>query len=187
MGHRDARKLGHSRSTRVTRTAKAVARTPMQKPARADDAEGLWPLAPALEFMRRLWQLNHALERVSSHMTRHVGITAQQRMILRFVGKYPGMTAGQLATQLHLDPGTISAALLRLERQELLRRRRDPRDKRRVMLELTPAGRRLDRPADGTVERAVERLLEAADASSLETAGEVLTALSRLLEAQLKE
>ena len=70
-----------------------------------------YPLGPELDFLRRLWRLSHALERVSSRMKRRLGVTAQQRMILRCVGKYPGLPAGQLAELLHLDPGTISASL----------------------------------------------------------------------------
>lgn len=61
-----------------------------------DDANA-YPLGPALDFMRKVSALNHALERVSSHMERTLGVTAPQRLILRCVGKYPGITAGQLA------------------------------------------------------------------------------------------
>lgn len=145
-------------------------------------SEGDLPLGPALEFLRGLWRLNHAVERVSSRMCRTLGITAQQRMVLRTVGRFPGMTAGQLAGQLHLDPGTVSTALRRLEQKKLLERRRDPRDRRRVTLGLTVAGRALDRPTDGTVERAVERLLRTADPDALRATSEVIEALAVLLE-----
>jgi DNA-binding MarR family transcriptional regulator len=141
-----------------------------------------YPLGPALDFLQRLWQLNHALEKVSRRMETQLGVTAQQRFILRCIGKYPGMTAGQLASLLHVDPGTVSASLNRLEKRGLLERRRDPRDKRRTAIGLTPAGRDLDRPAKGTVESAVERLLAATPASDLTSMSEVLDQLTRLLE-----
>ncbi|MCC6551621.1 MAG: winged helix-turn-helix transcriptional regulator [Polyangiaceae bacterium] len=146
-----------------------------------DDRPVEYPLGPALDFLQRLWALNHALECVSIHMDRTLGITAQQRLIVRFVGKYPGVTAGQLATLLHLNPGTISTSLKRLEDRGLLDRRRDPRDKRRVALGLTAAGRALDRPAAGTVEHAVERLLETARAEDIAATGAVLDRLTALL------
>lgn len=143
------------------------------------------PLGPALGFLRGLWQLNQALEKVSSHMAKTLGVTAQQRLILRCVGRYPGISSGQLAALLHLDPGTISAGLRRLERKRMLDRRRDPRDGRRVMLSLTRGGRALDRPSAGTIEEAVEQLLDTADPGALSSTAEVLRTLTELLQAQM--
>lgn len=144
-----------------------------------------YPLGPALDFLQRLWQLNHALEKVSSRMEKRLGVTAQQRLILRCVGKYPGLTAGHLATFLHVDPGTVSASLSRLESRGLLERRRDPRDKRRASLGLTARGRALDGPAGGTVENAVERLLSSAPADQLRTMLSVVDQLTQLLGEEL--
>ena len=118
-----------------------------------------YPLGPALDFLRRLWRLNHALEMLSARMDQRLGVTAQQRLVIRCVGKYPGVTAGQLAALLHIDPGTASATLKRLEDKGLLERRRDPRDLRRTSLGLTAKGRQIDRPTQGTVEEASEKLL----------------------------
>jgi DNA-binding MarR family transcriptional regulator len=141
-----------------------------------------YPLGPALEFLRQMSGLNHALERLSSRMERTLGITAQQRLIIRCIGKYPGITGGQLATLLHLDPGTISASLRRLSAKRLLARRVDPRDKRRSALELTARGRAIDRPTRGTVEHAVERLLDQVGAADIATTRSVLAQLSGLVE-----
>jgi DNA-binding MarR family transcriptional regulator len=145
------------------------------------DSMASYPLGPALDFLQRLWQLNHALEKVSSRMEKRLGVTAQQRLILRCVGKYPGMTAGQLASLLHVDPGTVSAALRRLESKGLLERRRDPRDKRRASLGLTAKGRALDHSAEGTVEGAVERLLKTARADELASMVKIVDQLTGLL------
>jgi DNA-binding MarR family transcriptional regulator len=150
------------------------------------DSTASYPLGPALDFLQRLWQLNHALEKVSSSMEKRLGVTAQQRLILRCVGKYPGMTAGHLASLLHVDPGTVSASLSRLEIKGLLERRRDPRDKRRASLGLTAKGRALDRPAAGTVEGAVERLLEGARADQLAAMVKFVDQLTGLLGEELE-
>ena len=53
-------------------------------------------LEPALAFLRELWALDHALGSTSKRMHDRMGITAQQRMFLRFVGKYPRITTGDL-------------------------------------------------------------------------------------------
>jgi len=146
-----------------------------------DDSKAKYPLGPALDFLQRLWQLNHALEKLSSRMDKRLGVTAQQRLILRCVGKYPGMTAGHLAMLLHVDPGTVSASLNRLEKKGLLERRRDPRDKRRASLGLTAEGRDLDRPADGTAEDAVERVLASVPTDQIRTMVQVVDELTRHL------
>jgi MarR family multiple antibiotic resistance transcriptional regulator len=143
-----------------------------------------YPLDPALEFLQRLWRLNQALEKLSSHMEKRFGITAQQRLLMRCVRKYPGMTAGQLATMLHVDPGTVSAALKRLENKRLLQRRRDPRDKRRVTLGLSARGMALARPGAETVEHADDRLLASTSANAIGNVQTVLGKLTNLLDAE---
>jgi DNA-binding MarR family transcriptional regulator len=137
-------------------------------------------LGAALDFMRGLWQLNHALERLSSKMEEDLDVSAHQHWIIRCVGKYPGLTAGQLASQLHVDPGTVSAALGRLERKDLLERRRDPRDRRRVSLGLTRRGRALY--AASTLEVAVDRLLESSHPKAVATTLKLLASLTERLE-----
>ena len=164
--------FAHSRPARTTTNGR-------------DDAPDVPALGPALEFLQHLWHLNHALERLSLQMERRLGVTAQQRFVIRCVGKYPGMTAGRLARVLHLDPGTVSAALRRLEAKGVLARRRDPADMRRVTLGLTAAGRALDRPAAGTVEHAVERLLERKDGRVVGVTTALLRQLVGLLEDEL--
>ena len=140
-----------------------------------------YPLGSGMDFLQRLWQLDHALEQASRRMEKRLGVTAQQRLIIRCVGRYPGLTAGQLARLLHLDPGTVSAALKRLEKKGLLERRRDPRDRRRVWLGLTSEGRELDRPERGSVEDAVERLLAKTGGEDLAVVATVLGELTVLL------
>jgi DNA-binding MarR family transcriptional regulator len=117
-------------------------------------------LGPTLDFLAVLWELNHALETTSSRMQIELGVTAQQRMVIRIVGKFPGIAAGQLASLLRIHPGTLSTALARLEGRSLLSRQRDAHDKRRVILSLTEKGRRLDVPTSRTIESAATRVLK---------------------------
>ncbi len=144
-------------------------------------AEPRYALGPALEFLVDLSMLNHAIEIASSRMEQTLGVSSQQRLLLRFIGKFSGITAGDLARLLHLDPGTISAGLRRLAERGLVRRRVDPHDRRRAPLALTAAGRSLERPTALTVERAVERLLEGAPLAESRTARKVFRTLAALL------
>ncbi len=116
-------------------------------------------LGATLSFLSSIWRLNHCLERASKHMEARIGVTGQQRMIIRVVGRYPGITPGQVARALWIDAGTLSAALKRLETRKLVRRERDAADRRRVMLHLTEDGARYDVPTGATVEAAVAAAL----------------------------
>lgn len=142
-------------------------------------------LGPTVEFMRNLWRLNHALERLSRRMEGAWGVTSQQRMIIRCIGKYPGMTATQLARQFCVDAGTVSTALARLERKGLLERRRAERDRRRLTLGLTAEGRAVDHKA-GTLEHAVDGLLRAASGEDVASTRRVLETLTSLLELEAR-
>jgi DNA-binding MarR family transcriptional regulator len=139
-------------------------------------------LGPALDFLRRLWRLNHALERISLQMEKTLGVTAQQRLLLRCVAQYPGVTPGRLARALHVHPGTISSTVKRLEQKGLVVRTRDPTDSRRVGLGLTRRGRAFDVNKPGTVEDAAEELLGSRSERDLRASLNVLETLTRLLE-----
>lgn len=148
--------------------------------------EGL-TLGPTSEFMRSLWRFNHALERASRRMEHRRGVTIQQRMVVRFIGKYPGTTASQLALFFCLDPGTISASIARLEQKGLLERRRAHRDRRRVTLGLTAAGRELDGESAEGIDGALEVLMGACATSEGANASNLLERLASELDRMLGE
>ena len=116
-------------------------------------------LAEVLAFLRDLWAVGHAMESTSRRLQDFIGITGPQRMIIRIVGRYPDIVAGDLARLLHVDAGTLSAALARLETRALLTREKDPDDHRRVRVRLTRAGSKLDVPREDSLEGAVGRVL----------------------------
>jgi DNA-binding MarR family transcriptional regulator len=135
-------------------------------------------IGDTLDFMRELWALHHALEAASKRMEARHGITAQQRMIIRIVGAAPNVTAGRMAEMLRIHPGTLSTALKRLERRRLVTRDADPRDRRRVLLGLTAAGRKYTRPMRETVEGSVGRALKHMPAARIAMAKGVLSLVS---------
>ena len=140
------------------------------------------PLGAVLEFMRSIWALDHELQRTSRRMKAGLGVTGPQRLVLRVVGRFPGMSAGQLAEVLHLHPSTLTGILKRLEHQGLLARRADARDRRRVLLGLTKKGRQLDVDSEGTVEAAVRLALAELSEQKVSGAAEVLGRIAASLE-----
>lgn len=116
-------------------------------------------LGPVLDFMRALWALDHALQSASKRMETSLGVTAPQRLVVRIVGRFPGIAAGEVSAILHLHPSTLTGVLRRLERRGLVERTVDPADGRRALLALTARGREVDELRSGTVEAAVRRAL----------------------------
>jgi DNA-binding MarR family transcriptional regulator len=156
----------------------------------ARDRPSLPALGDVLEFLRVVWSVDHALQRSSKRAEASTGVTGPQRLVIRIVGRFPGMSAGHLATLLHVHPGTLTGILKRLERQGFLRRRPDPRDGRRSLVGLTEKGRLFDLEADGAIEEAIQRVLQSTPPEKMQAAREVLesvvTSLSSGIPAAIK-
>jgi DNA-binding MarR family transcriptional regulator len=132
----------------------------------------------ALDFIRLLWKVDHELHSVSKRMVSRFGLTAPQRLAVRFIGREPGLTLGELAALLHLDPGTVTGIVQRLESARLVQRERAEVDTRRMHLALTAKGQTLNRRRKGTVEAAVRRTLSAVARADSAAAARVLRRLA---------
>ena len=103
--------------------------------------------------------------------------------ILRQTGP---ITAGELAERTSLTTGAITGVIDRLERAELVRRARDPRDRRRIVLELVHNAER-ERAILGLYEplgRAINALVGQYSAADRATIQDFLTAATAILEAE---
>lgn len=139
------------------------------------------PLDAVLDFMRLLWSIEHRLQRVSKRMGSELGITGPQRLVLRVVGRFPGISASELAHVVRLHPSTITGILQRLIAKGWLERRRDPTDTRRIQLLLKPQGAVYTRTTRRTVEQAVTDALNDAGAANVRAARKVLTQIAERL------
>ena len=146
------------------------------------EAGELTELPDVLQFMQLFWAVVHGLERISKRMTGDVGVTGPQRLVLRVVGLFPGMSAGDLATVLHVHPSTLTGVLQRLVTQRLLARSDDPSDRRRAVLRLTKRGARVNAASEGTVEAAIALALEGISDRDRMATKRVLEQLAAYLE-----
>ena len=138
-------------------------------------------LGPVLEFMRALWALDHALQSASKRMEARVGVTAPQRLVVRIVGRFPGISAGEVAEILHVHPSTLTGVLKRLEARKVILRRVDPGDARRHLLALTARGRDLDALRSGTIEAVVRQVLRDLPPEAVRSARTLAEALTAAL------
>jgi MarR family transcriptional regulator, organic hydroperoxide resistance regulator len=171
--------LDSQRSSRGRVNMRPVVRAKNNTP---NDTQPVPALGDVLEFMSVLWQLDHALQRASKRMEVSLGVTGPQRLVMRIVGRIPGLPAGQLAKLLHLHPSTLTGILKRLEGQGLLRRRTDAQDGRRALFVLTEKGRSFDVATEGTVEACISRTLDHTPAPKLAAARALLEHIAAQLE-----
>ena len=135
-------------------------------------------LGEVIEFMRLLWAVDHGLEASSKQMDTLYGVTGPQRLVIRIVGRHPGIAAGRIADILHVHPSTLTGILGRLVDRGILTRQADPEDGRRALFGLTAQGRKLDELRSGTIEAKVRRALIKLSTRDLSTAKKVLGAVA---------
>lgn len=68
------------------------------------------------------------------------GITYTQYITFLVLWEKDGITVGEIGTRLHLDNGTLTPLLKKMEAQGFITRRRNAEDERKVTVYLTPEG-----------------------------------------------
>lgn len=173
VGHRSPAPAAALCHTRDIPRHTAVATDHSDHPVRLPDV---------LQFMRLLWAVVHGLERASKRMTGELGVTGPQRLAVRVIGLFPGLSAGDLALILHVHPSTLTGVLQRLTAQGLLARIEDRSDRRRAVLRLTPRGERVNAVRHGTVEAAIGQALQGITSHERAATHRVLSRLAEHLE-----
>jgi MarR family transcriptional regulator, organic hydroperoxide resistance regulator len=85
------------------------------------------------------------METVRTHLARRIGITGPQYSVLVAIAQFQGadgVSVGKVAEVLHVSGAFITAETRQLERLGLVIKRINPRDRRGVLLQLTPHGER---------------------------------------------
>lgn len=108
-----------------------------------------------LSSLRRIIRTVDQNEKELSQLS---GLTLPQLLLLQTLQSGQPMTTGALAKHMDLAQATVTSILDRLENRGLVTRTRNPIDKRKVWIELTPAGlERLNTAPDTLQHRFVSR------------------------------
>lgn len=108
--------------------------------------------------MHSLRSLVNALGQSARRVEQRTGLTNAQLFILRQLGLETGLSINDLAARAMTQQSAVSVVVSRLVRRGLVRRSRSTADARRVVVSLSPAGRRMLRAAP---EAPTSRLLAA--------------------------
>ena len=150
--------------------SRAAARTEAARPAREAD----W-LQLDRQLCFALYSSSLAMTKLYKPLLEPLGLTYPQYLVLLVLWEGDGLAVGELGARLHLDSGTLTPLLKRLEAAGLVLRERAAADERRVLLRLTPAGRGLRARA-----RSVPEALARASGCSVRELGDLVARLQAL-------
>jgi DNA-binding MarR family transcriptional regulator len=139
-------------------------------------------MGPDLDLMRELWALDRALQRGSRRMEKTLGVNGPDRLALRLIDHYPGLSAGRLARLLHVHPSTVTGVLRRLIDRGLVSRSEGGPKRSRAQYRVTNEGVALLAQPLPTVESAVLRTLQGLSTHRVGMALRLLASLAVGLE-----
>jgi DNA-binding MarR family transcriptional regulator len=97
------------------------------------------PKQTKIDALVDAFRLNGNLDRAFDNLAaRRLGVNLTDLHCLSIVQSRDGVTAGELATEAGLTSGAITGVIDRLERSGYAEGRRDPDDRRRVTITVTP-------------------------------------------------
>jgi DNA-binding MarR family transcriptional regulator len=94
-----------------------------------------------------LYATLHAAHKVYAPLLGSIGLTYPQYLVMLVLWEGDDMTVKAIGERLHLDSGTLTPLLKRLEANGLLGRARDPKDERQVRVKLSQKGHDMRRQA----------------------------------------
>ena len=94
-----------------------------------------------------LYAASNLLTRLYRPLLEELGLTYPQYLVMLVLWERISANVGELSAALHLDSGTLTPLLKRLEANGLVRRERSAEDERRVEVSLTREGEALKKRA----------------------------------------
>ena len=109
----------------------------------ADGPGGAGALIIADRVLEGLIRVLYAARQHSQSLKTRYGITAAQLQLLKLLERQGDLTHSDVSLRLYLRGSTVSGIIDRLEKRELVRRKRSRVDRRLVRVGLAPAGKQL--------------------------------------------
>ncbi len=120
----------------MTRASEAALSDDLDDPLRLD-RQICFPLYAATNLITRLYR----------PILAELGLTYSQYLVMLVLWEQAPLSVSALGERLHLDSGTLTPLLKRMETAGLVTRTRDSADERRVLIALTAKGDALREPA----------------------------------------
>lgn len=175
---------GTAPSKRVRKTAKTPDRTP------SSECDPFLPVAERgpldrVAVMHNMLLLGHKVHTpFSTHLEEHYQITLSQFRVLTMIGRFGTTASHEVSVLSGLNPMGVSRAVSALLERGWIKGTPDPRNKRRVLLELTKRGRDLhDRMLMPSTRMVADYLFKEMSDTELRALNEKFVAMIQRVEA----
>jgi DNA-binding MarR family transcriptional regulator len=117
------------------------------------------PVAPAPSLLYAVKQVELAVRYRLDELLRASGVTTVQYTALTVLRRRDGLSSAELARNSFVTAQSMADVVTALERRALIERHRDARNRRRLVIRLTPAGQDLLASLDAPVRRLEDRMV----------------------------
>jgi DNA-binding MarR family transcriptional regulator len=94
-----------------------------------------------------VYSASHAFNRIYKPLLDRLGLTYPQYLVMLVLWERDRVAVKEIGERLHLDSGTLTPLLKRLEQAGLIKRTRSTEDERQVLIDLTAPGQALKEKA----------------------------------------
>lgn len=133
------------------------------------------------EVGRLIFELGKLMRQYMRKNFEHEGITMPQSSVLGMLMKNGEMKITELSSKLMLSNSTVSGMIDRLEKQQLVERRRSEEDRRIVYVKVSPKFLEMHKESHKKIEKSFEELLDTGTPEELEKIIDGLKTLKKII------
>ncbi len=100
-------------------------------------------------FLNAWFGVRQLIQAANFNRFQKAGLSATQFMALNLIPSSDCITIGEVARKLNLKPATVAKTIDSLEARKMVKRSRDPLDRRVILLTITKTGARMQNSAAG--------------------------------------
>ena len=142
-----------------------------------------------MNMLEKRAELDELLKQLISLSKKHIhlkedGVTIYpgQPALFRTIIENEGISQKELASLCYKKPATITTMLQKMEKQGLITRVQDEKDKRKIHLYITEKGRQFDANCEKTMNEFIQKSLEGITQEEVDTILNVLNKIKKNLE-----
>ncbi|WP_310555859.1 MarR family transcriptional regulator [Flavobacterium sp.] len=117
------------------------------------------PLELGNQICFPIYSVSRLITKTYTPYLNKIGLTYPQYLVMMVLWENDKLCINQITEKLLLDTNTLSPLLKRMEKMELIDRKRSSKDERSVIVELTTKGNELKKQAEPIPEKLLETVL----------------------------